>query len=127
LNAIKKRSLVFVVSDFICEPGWERPLKLLNQRHEVLVVRLWDKNEVELPDVGTVIIEDAETGEQLYVDTHDKCFRQRFTEAAMRREADLTEAFKRSGVDALSLSTGEDLVRAIIRFAKLRQQRRFVS
>jgi len=124
LNAIKKRSLVFVVSDFICEPGWERPLKLLNQRHEVLVVRLWDKNEVELPDVGTVIIEDAETGEQLYVDTHDKGFRQRFQEAAMHREADLTEAFKRSGVDALSLSTGEDMVRAIIRFAKLRQQRR---
>ena len=127
LNAIKKRSLVFVISDFICEPGWERPLKLLNQRHEVLVVRLWDKNEVELPDVGTVIIEDAETGEQLYVDTHDKGFRRRFQEAALRREADLTEAFKRSGVDALSLSTGEDLVRAIVRFAKMRQQRRFVS
>jgi len=127
LNAIKRRSLVFVISDFICEPGWERPLKLLNQRHEVLVVRLWDKNEVELPDIGTVIIEDAETGEQMYVDTHDKGFRRRFQEAATRREADITEAFKRSGVDALSLSTGEDLVRAIVRFAKLRQQRRFVS
>ncbi len=127
LNAIKKRSVVFVVSDFICEPGWERPLKLLNQRHEVLVVRLWDPREVELPDVGPVVIEDAETGEQLYVDTHDRGFRQRFQEAALSREADLTEAFKRSGVDALSLSTGEDLVRAIVRFAKLRQQRRFVS
>jgi len=127
LNAIKKRSLVFVISDFICEPGWERPLKLLNQRHEVLVVRLWDPREVELPDIGPVVIEDAETGEQLYVDTHDRRFRQRFREAATRREADLTEAFKRSGVDALSLSTGEDLVRAIVRFAKLRQQRRFVS
>ena len=127
LNAIKRRSLVFVISDFICEPGWERPLKLLNQRHEVLVVRLWDKNEVELPDIGTVIIEDAETGEQMYVDTHDKGFRRRFQEAAARRETDMTEAFKRSGVDALSLSTDEDLVRAIVRFAKLRQQRRFVS
>jgi uncharacterized protein (DUF58 family) len=127
LNAIKRRSLVFVISDFICEPGWERPLKLLNQHHEVLAVRLWDPREVELPDVGPVVIEDAETGEQLYVDTHDRGFRQRFQEAATRREADLTEAFKRSGVDALSLSTGEDLVRAIVRFAKLRQQRRFVS
>jgi uncharacterized protein (DUF58 family) len=127
LNAIKKRSLVFVVSDFICEPGWERPLKLLNQHHEVLAVRLWDPREVELPDVGPVLIEDAETGEQLYVDTHDKGFRQRFQEAATRREADLTEAFKRSGVDALSLSTEDDLVRAIVRFAKMRQQRRFVS
>jgi len=127
LNAIKKRSLVFVISDFICEPGWERPLKLLNQRHEVLAVRLWDPREVELPDVGPMVIEDAETGEQLYVDTHDHSFRQRFMEAATRREADLTEAFKRSGVDALSLSTGEDLVRAIIRFAKMRQQRRIAT
>ena len=127
LNAIKKRSLVFVISDFICEPGWERPLKLLNQRHEVLAVRLWDPLEVELPDIGTVLIEDAETGEQMYVDTHNKQFRQRFQEVSAQREADLTEAFKRSRVDALSLSTEEDLVRAIIRFAKLRQQRRFVS
>ena len=127
MNAIKKRSLVFVVSDFICEPGWERPLNLLNQRHEVLAVRLWDPREVELPDIGPIIMEDAETGEQLYVDTHDRGFRQRFQEAARQREADLTEAFKRAGVDALSLSTEEDLVRAIVRFAKLRQQRRKVS
>jgi len=127
LNAIKRRSVVFVVSDFICEPGWERPLKLLNQRHEVLVVRLWDQHEVEIPDIGPVMIEDSETGEQLYVDTHDLKFRQRFKEAALQREAHLTEAFKRSGVDALSLSTGEDMVRAIVRFAKLRQQRRKAS
>jgi len=124
LNSIKRRSLVFVISDFICEPGWERPLKLLNQHHEVLAVRLWDPREVELPDVGPVIIEDAETGEQMYLDTHNRGFRQRFMEAAAGREAELTEAFKRSGVDALSLSTGEDLVRAIVRFAKMRQQRR---
>jgi uncharacterized protein (DUF58 family) len=127
LNAIKRRSVIFLVSDFICVPGWERPLKLLNQRHEVLVVRLWDPREVELPDIGPVVIEDAETGEQMYIDTHDRGFRRRFKEAAIQREADLTEAFKRSGVDALSLSTGEDLVRAIVRFAKLRQQCRKVS
>jgi uncharacterized protein (DUF58 family) len=127
LNAIKRRSVVFIISDFICEPGWERPLKLLNQRHEVLVVRLWDPHEVEMPDIGPVIIEDSETGEQLYLDTHDRKFRQRFKEASLLREANLTEAFKRSGVDALSLSTGEDMVRSIVRFAKLRQQRRKVS
>jgi uncharacterized protein (DUF58 family) len=69
-------------------------------------------------------MEDAETGEQLYVDTHDRKFRQRFQGAAQRREAALNEAFKRAGVDALSLSTEEDLVRAIVRFATLRQQRR---
>jgi uncharacterized protein (DUF58 family) len=124
LHAIKRRSLVFIVSDFISEPGWERPLILLNQRHEVLAVRLSDPSEMELPDVGPIIMEDAETGEQLYVDTHDKKFRLRFEQAARRREAALNEAFKHAGVDVLSLSTEEDLVRAIVRFATLRQQRR---
>jgi len=124
LRSIKRRSLIFIISDFISAPGWERPLSLLNQRHEVLAIRLWDPREVELPDIGPLMMEDAETGEQLYVDTHDRRFRQRFQEAARRREADLNEAFKRAGVDALSLSTEEDLVRAIVRFATLRQQRR---
>jgi uncharacterized protein (DUF58 family) len=124
LHAIKKRSLIFLISDFISQPGWERPLNLLNQRHELLAIRLWDPREVELPDIGPIIMEDAETGEQLYVDTHDRGFRQRFQEAAQRREAALNEAFKRAGVAALSLSTEEDLVRAIVRFATLRKQRR---
>jgi uncharacterized protein (DUF58 family) len=124
LHSIKRRSLIFIISDFISAPGWERPLNLLNRRHEVLAIRLWDPREVELPDIGPIIMEDAETGEQLYVDTHDKKFRQRFQEAARRREAVLNEAFKSSGVDALSLSTEEDMVRAIVRFATLRQQRR---
>jgi uncharacterized protein (DUF58 family) len=124
LRSIKRRSLIFVISDFISAPGWERSLNLLSRRHEVLAVRLWDRREVELPDVGPIMMEDAETGEQLYVDTHDQKFRQRFQEAARRREADLNEAFRRSGVDALSLSTEEDLVHAIVRFASLRRQRR---
>ncbi len=124
LNSIKSRSLVFIISDFISMPGWEGALNLLNQRHEVLAIRLWDPREIELPDIGPVIMEDAETGEQLYVDTHDKKIRARFTEAAQRREAILNEAFKHAGVDALSLSTDEDLVRAIVRFAALRRQRR---
>ena len=124
LNSIKRRSLVFIISDFISAPGWERPLHLLNRRHEVIAVRLWDPREIDLPDVGPIVMEDAETGEQLYVDTRDKKFRARFAEAARRREADLNESFKHAGVDILSLSTEDDLVRAIVRFATLRQQRR---
>jgi uncharacterized protein (DUF58 family) len=124
LNSIKRRSLIFIISDFISEPGWEGPLNLLNQRHEVLAIRLWDPREVELPDVGMIMMEDAETGEQLFVDTHDPKFRKRFFEVAQRREDELKTAFKRAGVDALSLSTEEDLVRAIVRFAKQRRQYR---
>jgi uncharacterized protein (DUF58 family) len=124
LNAVKRRSLVFIVSDFISAPGWEKPLNLLNHKHEVIAVRLWDPREVQLPDVGPIIMEDAETGEQLYVDTHEKRFRLKFEEAARQREAELNEAFKHAGVDVLSISTEEDLVRAIVSFAELRRQRR---
>jgi uncharacterized protein (DUF58 family) len=123
-SAIKRRSLVFIISDFISKPGWERPLNLLNRRHEVLAIRLFDPRETELPDVGPLIMQDAETGEQLYVDTHDKRFRGRFQAAATRRQSELTETFKRSGVDAVSLSTDEDLVRAIVRMAAMRRARR---
>jgi uncharacterized protein (DUF58 family) len=122
LNAIKRRSMVFVISDFISAPGWERPLALLNRRHEVLAVRLWDPREIQLPDVGPIYMEDAETGEQLYVDTHDRKFRHRFEEAAQLREAALNASFKHAGVDVLSLSTEEDLVHSIVRFAALRKQ-----
>jgi uncharacterized protein (DUF58 family) len=124
LNAIKRRSLVFIISDFISAPGWERPLRLLGKRHEVIAVRLWDAREMQLPDVGPLILQDAETGEQMYVDTHDRRFRLRFEEAARKREAELDQAFKQAGVDVLPLSTEDDLVRAILRFAALRRSRR---
>ena len=122
LNSIKRRSLVFVISDFISEAGWEASLSLLNQRHEVLAIRLYDPREMDLPDMGMLVMEDAETGEQLFVDTHDKKFRKRFADAAQKRELELNMAFKRAGVDVLSLSTEADLVREIVRFAKRRQQ-----
>jgi uncharacterized protein (DUF58 family) len=122
LHSIRRRSLVFVISDFMSEPGWERPLSMLSQKHEVLAVRLSDPREVELPDVGMIVMEDAETGEQLFVDTHDAKFRRRFIDAVQKREEELQGAFKRTGVDVMSLSTQDDLVKAIVRFAKQRQQ-----
>jgi uncharacterized protein (DUF58 family) len=122
LRSIKRRSLIFILSDFLCAPGWERPLSLLQQRHEVLAVRLWDPREVDLPAVGPVWMEDAETGEQLYVDTSDAQFRARFAEVNRQREEALSRAFRRAGVEPWSISTGEDLVRAIVRFAAARKQ-----
>jgi uncharacterized protein (DUF58 family) len=122
-RTIRRRSLVVIVSDFISTPTWERPLHLLGQRHELLAVRLIDPREQTLPDIGPVVVEDAETGEQLYVDTGDRAFRERFTAAAMAREASTSEAFRRAGVDAATLSTDDDLVRAIVRMAKRRKRR----
>ncbi len=121
---IKRRSLVFVLSDFISVPGWERSLNLLNRRHEVVAIRVVDPRELELPDVGPLLLQDAETGEQLYVDTHDAGFRRRFHDAAVEREAALGATFKRAGVEAQSVSTDEDLVRSVVRIATRRRRRR---
>lgn len=127
LNSIKRRSLIFIISDFISAPGWERPLSLLNLRHELIAVCLRDPRELELPDVGPVIMQDSETGEQMYVDTHDPLLRKRFQEAAAAREHELKSALQRAGVDPMLLSTDDDLVAAIIRFAALRERHRRLS
>ncbi|HXE47732.1 MAG TPA: DUF58 domain-containing protein [Ramlibacter sp.] len=120
---IRRRSTLFVVSDFISQPGWERPLALLAQRHEVVAVRVLDPMELDLPDLGLLTMRDSETGEQILVDTHDKGFRKRFSRIAAQREADLRASFVRAGVDALELSTDGELVDAVIRFADLRKRR----
>ncbi len=124
LHSIKKRSLIFIVSDFISVSGWERSLTLLSQKHEVIAIQLFDPREISLPDVGPLVLEDAETGEQIYVDTHDKKFRERFFLAAKKREKDLKDSFKRAGVDVLSLSTEQDLIHAIANFVMARRQRK---
>jgi len=122
-GAIRRRSTIFVVSDFISEPGWDRPLALLARRHEVVAVRLLDPLELELPDLGLITMRDAETGEQVLVDTHDAGFRRRFSRIAAQREAELRAAFTRAAVDTLELSTDDDLVDAIMRFAEMRKRR----
>jgi hypothetical protein len=86
-------------------------------------VRLYDPLEMELPDLGMLVVQDAETGEQIFVDTHDRGFRRRFEAAAKEREAELHSAFGNAGVDALELSTNDDLVDAILRFADMRKRR----
>lgn len=121
---IRRRSLVFLVSDFICPPGWERTADQLNRKHDLVAVRLWDPRETELPDVGVVLVQDSETGMQLSVDTSDRGFRRRFHEAASKREEALAHAFKRIGVDELTLSTEEDIVPSILRFASVRNRMR---
>ena len=123
LGGIRRRSTVFVVSDFISAPGWEKPLAQLAQRHDVVAVRLFDPLELELPDLGLVILRDAETGEQLQVDTHDKAFRQRFARLAAEREATLRTGLAAAGADTLELRTDDDLIDALLRFMDLRQRR----
>ena len=122
-QVLKRRSAVFVVSDFISEPGWEKPLGELARRHDVVAVRVHDPLERELPDLGMITVQDPETGEQLFVDTHDRGFRRRFAEEAAKREAQLRKVFSNAGVDLLEISTEEALLDAVVRFAGLRKRR----
>ena len=124
---VRRRSTIFVVSDFISDAGWEKPLGMLAQKHEVVAVRLLDPMELELPDLGLIPITDLETGEQLLVDTHDKSFRQRFARIAAQRESDLRQSLTRAGVDTLELSTDGDLAEALMRFTDLRKRRSRIS
>jgi uncharacterized protein (DUF58 family) len=120
---IKRRSSVFVVSDFISAPGWEAELGPLALRHDLTAVRLFDPLEMDLPDLGLINMTDSESGEQLVVDTSDPGFRRRYAAAAERRETALREALARAGVDTLELATDDELLDAILRFADLRKQR----
>ncbi|MBK8738935.1 MAG: DUF58 domain-containing protein [Betaproteobacteria bacterium] len=122
-QAIKRRSAVFIVSDFISTPGWERALSLLARRHEIVAARLFDPLELALPDLGFVVLQDAETGEQLFVDTQDKGFRTRFEDGALRREAALRSTLAHAGVDCLELATDDNLGEALLRFTGLRKRR----
>jgi uncharacterized protein (DUF58 family) len=122
-QVMRRRSIVFIVSDFFSSPGWAEPLAHLAQRHEVVAVRLYDPLERELPDMGMLVMQDSETGEQLFVDTHDKGFRKRFASVAGRRERVLRNALAHAGVDCLELATDGDLVDALMRFADLRKRR----
>ena len=122
-HTVRQRCTLFVVSDYISEPGWEQPLGELARRHDVVAVRLLDPLELNLPDLGLVTVRDAETGEQLLVDTHDSGFRQRFARIAAQREAQLRESLTRAGVDTLELATDDDLADAVLRFVDMRKRR----
>lgn len=123
-QTLRRRSLVFVVSDFIAADGWQTSLARLAQRHELMAVWMHDPREHEIPSIGPLVLEDAETGQQVYVDTNDRGFQQRFTALVQERTASLTRTFARHGIDVLQLSTDGDLAQSIGRFAVLRKEAR---
>jgi uncharacterized protein (DUF58 family) len=122
-GSIPRRSVVFVVSDFISQPGWAPALSRLARRHDVVAVRLWDPLEMDLPDAGLATLQDAETGEQLFVDASSPAFRERYAELAEEQEAALRAQLATSGADVLELATDDDLLDVLMRFADLRKQR----
>jgi uncharacterized protein (DUF58 family) len=124
LGILRRRSLVVIVSDFLSEPGWQGLLSQLARRHDVVAIQVVDRREFELPAAGMIYVEDAETGEVIFVDTDDPGFQQRLREQADERQSTLVADLRSAGLDLFTVSTDEDLVRALFRISQLRRRRR---
>jgi uncharacterized protein (DUF58 family) len=122
-GVLKRRSLVFVVSDFISQPGWAAPLARLARRHDVLAVRLVDPVEQRLPAMGLLTVQDAETGEQLFLDTSDPGLQARHAALVQAQDQALLQGLTTAGCDLLEVATDQPLLPALLRFADLRRQR----
>jgi uncharacterized protein (DUF58 family) len=120
----RQRSLIFVISDFIGDVDWEPALTRLGQRHEVVAVRVVDPSEIELPDLGLVLVEDAETGEQLFADTGDPFFQQRLRAEVQERELAVASSMQRAGASAFCVGTDEDLIATLIDMVRRSKRRR---
>ncbi|GIF71691.1 DUF58 domain-containing protein [Asanoa siamensis] len=117
-RAARRRGLLFVVSDFIGAGDWAGGLTRLAIRHEVVAIRVVHPVELELPDLGLVLVEDAETGEQVLADTGDPLFRERLRAEVEAREAQVDAAMARTGVAAHRVRTDEDLVEVLVEMVR---------
>jgi uncharacterized protein (DUF58 family) len=122
-STVRRRSLIFVISDFISDADWEPALTRLTHRHEVVAMRVVDPMELELPDLGLVLIEDAETGEQLLADTSDPLFRERLRAEVDARERAVADSMRRAGVTSHLISTDQDVGRALVDMVRRSKRR----
>jgi uncharacterized protein (DUF58 family) len=120
----RRRALIVVISDFIGDGDWARSLLRLTPRHEVVALRVTDAADDELPDAGLVVIEDAETGEQLVIDTSDPLLRARLRAGVQERDARLAAGMRRAGVPVHRIGTDADLATALIEVIVSTQRRR---
>ena len=119
-NSIKKRCTCFLISDFIDEHDFSHALAIANRKHDVVALRVYDPRENVLQPVGMMFLTDAETGEQMWVDTSDKRVRDEYSRYMSVWEKELKNVFKRSGVDVADIRSDEDYVRALISLFKRR-------
>jgi uncharacterized protein (DUF58 family) len=119
---VTRRSVVFFISDFQA-PDFSRELKVTSKRHDFIALQIKDEREAVLPNVGVVTLEDAETGEQIEINTADRTTRTRFADQAQKQEAELLHTLRRNNIDTIGLRTGEDYLAALRTFFKQRERR----
>lgn len=119
-NAIKKRTIAFLISDFYAPFNYTDALKISNKRHDVVAVRIMDKTELELPDVGLIKLRDNETGKIVWVDSGSKEFRKQYNLNRVKFDHDLKDLFNRSGIDSTAVYTNESYVKPLMNLFKKR-------
>ncbi|MGC9471488.1 MAG: DUF58 domain-containing protein [Bacteroidales bacterium] len=120
-HAIKKRCTAFVISDFM-DHDFESPLQIAGNKHDMVAIRVYDHRETELPDVGLVQMRDAETGEQLWVDTSKRSVREFYYHWYLKKQKEINDTLVRCGVDHIAIRTDEDYVPPLIKLFKKRER-----
>lgn len=113
-NAIKKRCTAFLISDFIDKEGFKDALTVANRKHDMVAIQVYDRRETELPSVGLMKIRDAETGQERWIDSSSNRVRAAYKEWWESRQAKMSDTFKKCRVDAVSVRTEDDYVKALI-------------
>jgi len=121
-NVIKKRSIAFVLSDFM-DDGYDSVLKIASRKHDIIGVRLYDDLEADLPNVGMIKVEDSETGEKQLIDTSSRTVRERYADHFKNKTDYFLSAFQKSGASILTINTKEDYVKNLMYFFKRRHKR----
>ena len=122
MRVTKRRTICFVVSDFLDE-GFDEAMVMANRKHDVIAVLVSDPNELDMPDVGLVALRDAETGEARLVDTGSRAFRDEVRAQARDRVRDLERRFASVGIDFIHVDAAGDVVESLVRFFRMRERR----
>ncbi|MSR76959.1 MAG: DUF58 domain-containing protein [Candidatus Omnitrophica bacterium] len=121
-KALTRTAIIFVVSDFL-DAGYEKSLKILNRRHDVIVLHLKDRREEELPDLGLLMAKDPETGKEFLVDTSQRNLREDYHKKFQRHQTQLDSFFKTLGIDKVAINADQSYIEPIMRFFRLRERR----
>lgn len=122
-NALKKKCTAFLLSDFIDSHNYFKSMSIANKKHDLAAIQLYDKRDVEMPDIGLVRFKDLETGKDMWIDTSSKSLRKDYAKNWYNRQQQLVDMTSKSGVDLISVSTDEDFVKALLGMFKRRSGR----
>ncbi len=122
----KKRCLIFIISDFI-DTGYEKALRVIEKKHDVVAISLRDRQEIELPNCGLVELVDAETGESYMVDTSSAALRREFARLAAEKREYLQKSFRSMGIDHVGVEAGSEYIPELVKFFRMRERRRLIG